>query len=241
MAPDRRYRDREWLEKEVRAGKFPDQIANACGVEKRIIERWIDKHAITPYRERDWLETQLSNYIPPQTIADWCCVTEGTVERWMRRFDLKHPGPAPPEVLQSHIEKRLEPFGDAFDVPKKWQIKELHKRYRVSASKISKVLECDRRYAYQVLSGYPPQRRSDPISASLRERVLFRDNHQCVRCGVSEDGSLQLHHVIPGESSKENLATLCFECHLAAHGGNFAGSTVYESLEHFWDEWIEPK
>lgn len=241
MGDTRRYSDRDWLEKEIRAGKFPEQIAKSCGVTTQTIEQWVKKHSITPYQDKEWLETQLSNYIPPRTIAEWCCVTEQTIERWMKRFDLGHPGRAPPEVLQSHIEKRLEPFGDEFTIPKKWQIEELHKRYRVSAKVIAEVLDSNRRYVYQTLSGYTPQSKSDPISATLRTQILSRDEHQCVRCGASEAGNLQLHHLIPGESSEENLATLCFECHLAAHGGNFSGSTAYDSREQFWEDWIKKK
>lgn len=52
----------------------------------------------------------------------------------------------------------------------------------------------------------------------LRPKILERDNYQCVLCGSKEN--LEVHHmqalVYGGESSRDNLITLCFECHTYA-------------------------
>ncbi len=61
----------------------------------------------------------------------------------------------------------------------------------------------------------------DP-SLRLRYRVLARDNFSCVQCGASpaKDPSVELHldHILAwskgGETTYENLQTLCFKCNL---------------------------
>ena len=60
------------------------------------------------------------------------------------------------------------------------------------------------------------------ISDKLRYQVLKRDNFKCCACGASpaKDPSVELHidHVIPwskgGESTLENLQTLCSKCNI---------------------------
>lgn len=53
----------------------------------------------------------------------------------------------------------------------------------------------------------------------VREEALERDEHQCQECGSVE--CLQVHHITPvcmgGESSLENVTTLCRPCHQAVH------------------------
>lgn len=63
---------------------------------------------------------------------------------------------------------------------------------------------------------------SRKISDKLRYQVLKRDNFKCCACGVSpaKDPSIELHidHIIPwskgGETSIDNLQTLCSKCNL---------------------------
>ena len=60
------------------------------------------------------------------------------------------------------------------------------------------------------------------ISDKLRYQVLKRDNFKCCACGASpaKDPSVELHidHIIPwskgGETTLENLQTLCSRCNL---------------------------
>ncbi len=64
--------------------------------------------------------------------------------------------------------------------------------------------------------------RRQPISKSLRYRVLERDGHKCVICGRSANSStpveLQVDHIIPvskgGTNRFKNLRTLCTDCNL---------------------------
>ena len=61
----------------------------------------------------------------------------------------------------------------------------------------------------------------DP-SLRLRYKVLVRDNFSCKQCGASpaKDSSVELHidHIVPwskgGETTYENLQTLCTKCNL---------------------------
>ncbi len=66
------------------------------------------------------------------------------------------------------------------------------------------------------------KRNTRSISDKLRYQVLKRDNFKCCACGTSpaKDPSVELHidHIIPwskgGESTLENLQTLCSKCNL---------------------------
>ena len=65
-------------------------------------------------------------------------------------------------------------------------------------------------------------KKSRTISDKLRYQVLKRDNFKCCACGASpaKDPSVDLHidHVVPwskgGETTLENLQTLCSRCHI---------------------------
>lgn len=60
------------------------------------------------------------------------------------------------------------------------------------------------------------------ISLQLRYKVLQRDNFKCCTCGASpaKDPSVELHidHIVPwskgGETTFENLQTLCSKCNI---------------------------
>lgn len=233
------YRDKNWLEKEVRSGKFPEQIAANCDVSTQTVERWIEKHSITPYRDRDWLQKQISNHRPVRTIAAWCCVTEPTVKKWMRQLNIEHPGPVSTEVLQAYLEEREEILGGVFTISKKFKIKRLQERFDPPPYKIAEAVDSTPEYVRLVLSGQKQRGRSEPVSATLREQVRSRDDHCCLRCGSHGDVDLHVHHVIPGKSTEENLATLCVECHKDAHCGSFSESLAYDSPEEFWEEWLQ--
>ena len=66
------------------------------------------------------------------------------------------------------------------------------------------------------------KRNTRAISDKLRYKVLKRDNFKCCACGASpaKDPSVELHidHIIPwskgGESTLENLQTLCSKCNI---------------------------
>ena len=70
--------------------------------------------------------------------------------------------------------------------------------------------------------GKNTKRKSRVISDKLRYTVLKRDNFKCCACGASpaKDPSVELHidHIVPwskgGETSIENLQTLCSKCNI---------------------------
>ncbi len=53
------------------------------------------------------------------------------------------------------------------------------------------------------------------VTEELRQEVFARDEFKCVECGDHE--KLNLHHIVPfcvgGETSADNLQTLCVGCH----------------------------
>jgi hypothetical protein len=67
-----------------------------------------------------------------------------------------------------------------------------------------------------------------------RKDVLERDGFQCQNCGGSggPNGSTELHvhHIVPkskgGRHNKNNLSTVCKDCHLAIHNGEKTAPTT---------------
>jgi len=62
--------------------------------------------------------------------------------------------------------------------------------------------------------------RLDPLSyESLRQQVLCRDGWRCQSCGTMSN--LEIHHQQfrshSGDDCKENLITLCTQCHARIH------------------------
>jgi len=78
---------------------------------------------------------------------------------------------------------------------------------------------------------------TDP-SPGKRRWIQDRDGETCVKC-CSSDGE-HIHHIISpkegGDNSQKNLALLCVDCHLEAHGGAFMNCPIHNSQKEFW-EW----
>lgn len=240
MTSDRKYRDKVWLSQHVRSGKFPDEIADICDVTEETIQNWIKRLGIAPYREKEWLEQHISNHISEKAISEWCCVNKSTIKRWMRRHDIEHPGLAPEEVMSSFLTEKFEEPENKSKKERAIALKRIF-AHRSTDSTIAAVLNTSRTYVNRVTSpgGIHRTRRSEPIPAGLREQVLTRDGNRCVRCRSQDGDDLSLHQIIPGDSTEDNLATLCHRCHLDAHGARaFSGPLAYESVEEFWEHWM---
>jgi 5-methylcytosine-specific restriction endonuclease McrA len=70
------------------------------------------------------------------------------------------------------------------------------------------------------LPEYPRKRdKKKPASATIKSAVKERDKNVCQICGYSSDyNDLEVHHIIPwGDSTPENLISLCSHCHRAVH------------------------
>lgn len=249
MSTSRLYQDEKWLSARIREGRNPSEIAEMCGVSKRTIEKWIDKLNIRPYRDEDWLEDQIDQYVSARAVAEWCCVSEQTVKRWMNRFNIEHPGLAPSSVMTAHLENR---FHDVDNISEKTQISVLRQRYvpRVDNARIAKAVGCTPNYVRQVrgepggdlveLLDYGEFSGSESVPDRMEKEVKERDGRSCVRCGSTKNNELEIHHILPGDSTKRNLATLCRDCHLDAHKGDFyAPGFSYDTRGEFWDEWVE--
>lgn len=61
-------------------------------------------------------------------------------------------------------------------------------------------------------------RDSGLLSSNTRQEIRNRDGNECLRCGSTEN--LEIHHIRPvthgGGDEKDNLATLCADCHKEA-------------------------
>lgn len=119
-------------------------------------------------------------------------------------------------------------------------------QYDISAWLVAEVVGCSvgyaRRFEYQPETGvrekpWAQKQRASRVGPALRQRVLDRDESACVRCGATEE--VVAHHIIParqgGAPHMGNLATLCEDCHRAAHDGLInSGEVFYEPIEAFW-------
>jgi hypothetical protein len=74
------------------------------------------------------------------------------------------------------------------------------------------------------------------LSNQVRREVYRRDGWRCALC--DDTRNLQIHHAIPraagGSDFQENLITLCWRCHAAAHG-----TRVPELPEYCTEEYME--
>lgn len=247
MARRRKYHDEDWLRGRLRNHCSRREIAAECDVREETVAEWIDRFGVRLYRDEDWLRERVSRYWTPAQIAADCAVTVRTIERWMDRFGVQRPEPPTVADMEQHLETR---FGDTDGVDKKDQIAALLGKYGDLAPKtrVTEVVGCTADYASRfhwsegqrrVVQRHRREHESDSVPEHLRERVRERDDYRCVGCGSGQAAETELHHVIPGESTPDNLATLCRECHLDAHGGAFGNGVVYESREEFWEEWAE--
>lgn len=248
MASNKLYRDEDWLRKRVREGRSPGEIAEVCDVTESTIERWIKNHDVRPYRDEDWLNRQVEQYVSERAIAEWCGVTEQTVKRWMGKFDIEHPGLVSASDMRSFLENQ---FDDPENLSKKALISILWTRHqvRVQYSEIARAVGTTPQYVRDVVgagSGGEIDQLIDSIEflgsesvpGDVADEVKTRDGERCVRCGSKKD--VEIHHIIPGQSTPENLALLCRDCHREAHGEDFySADLVYDTRDEFWNAWIE--
>lgn len=59
------------------------------------------------------------------------------------------------------------------------------------------------------------------VRSRVRNRILRRDNAECVFCGLRGPGNVQIHHIVPvsegGKDIGENLITICSDDHNMVH------------------------
>ena len=122
---------------------------------------------------------------------------------------------------------------------------------RLRSDIVADVVGCNESYAaeFELVTTQPfpivlkkehvARREMNALTESMRETVKERDDYNCVRC--AEGAELEVHHIVPiaqgGVTNLSNLATLCENCHEAAHGGSYGSTVTYESQDTFWD-WI---
>lgn len=63
---------------------------------------------------------------------------------------------------------------------------------------------------------------STESGSEIRERVLERDEYECLYCGVGEPvATVDVHHIVPaecnGSDDLDNLLTLCLRCQNSLH------------------------
>jgi hypothetical protein len=78
--------------------------------------------------------------------------------------------------------------------------------------------------------------------AWLREKVMARDNHQCVSCG---DTGKHVHHIVfreaGGRTCAHNLTTICLSCHGLVHSGLLQVRGEAPEALRFLDRFGQPR
>lgn len=88
------YRNKEWLKREVDAGKSGSKIGREIGISGTIINRWIKKYdlrveIVKPYLAKDWLTEKYS--VKRRDAADIAAefsITPDAIYYWANRFGL---------------------------------------------------------------------------------------------------------------------------------------------------------
>ena len=79
------------------------------------------------------------------------------------------------------------------------------------------------------------------IPNSVRKMVYRRDGYRCALCDSTR--GLQVHHVWTrssgGSNRMTNLITLCFKCHMAAHGTRHEDYPDYVTPEYIEQAAVE--
>jgi hypothetical protein len=130
------------------------------------------------------------------------------------------------------------------------QIRRLHEKcgQKVDSELVAEAVGCSvqyaRRFSYDgqrgaYEKGWSKSTQNEKVSPGTRTRIISRDGRVCLRCETEEE--LEVHHITPvsqgGQNKDSNLATLCSDCHQAAHGGSkTSGRTAYDEEE--FEEWL---
>lgn len=93
---------------------------------------------------------------------------------------------------------------------------------------LSRLPDMTQKIDEQTGAGGASDDRYPPNWDAIRQRVLARDEYQCQRSNCDARGGpcgsakLHVHHIIPvsegGSHDRENLVTLCRDCHSDTHG-----------------------
>ena len=82
-------------------------------------------------------------------------------------------------------------------------------------------------------------RRKKAIPASVREKVITRDNGRCRACGIGDRDALQCDHIVPeskgGTDSLDNLQALCGVCNNRKGNTDIGELPILPPIEGFGD------
>lgn len=82
-------------------------------------------------------------------------------------------------------------------------------------------------------------RRKKPISSSVRETVITRDNGRCRGCGIADRDAIQCDHILPesrgGSDRLDNLQALCGVCNNRKGNVDIGELPILPPVEGFGD------
>ena len=151
--------------------------------------------------------------------AKYGVVSEYTEKKWkrfVRESGVVYMDEVTTELARSYLEK-LNLSGKNFNNTKS-ALNSVFKLLLTETGMYSSPFE----YVLSRLVSQPRHKTSRTISDRMRFLVLKRDNYKCCACGASpaKDPAVVLHvdHIIPwskgGETTLDNLQTLCSKCNL---------------------------
>lgn len=70
---------------------------------------------------------------------------------------------------------------------------------------------------------------------ALNAEIHTRDGHKCILCGNAVPAGQKWHHVKQGSNKEDAIeygVTLCYQCHISAHGGRHTGEVKRKCMSY---------
>lgn len=161
------------------------------------------------------------------------------------KYRSTHPRPESVEIRFCEEAKSLLEYEGLKSETYEVQICRLHEycEQKIESGLVAKAVGCSasyaRRFSYDDDRGgfqkeWSISNQNEKVSPGTRTKIINRDGGSCLRCGLEIESELEVHHIVPvsqgGTNTESNLATLCSDCHQAAHGGSkTSGRTTYST------------
>jgi len=204
---DALYKDRDWLYQKYWGEELSTiEIGKICGTSKTAIRRWIHKFNIELRAPSE--ANKLAQNRPGVQVKR----SEACIKRWKVKDDSFRDEA---KLRQMYIDEKLsmsqigKQCGVCVEAVRHWMIKFDMERRAIS--------ECTKgENNPRWLGGVSFEPYSPEFNGKLKAFIRERDNHQCQKCGLKENGNAHdCHHIDYDKknSRPENLITLCSSCH----------------------------
>lgn len=232
---DGKYRNEEWLKKQLDSGKSVTEIANGIEAGYNTVEKWVNRFGIdyTPenkkpagngrYRDSGWLQEKHDEYDDQQDIAEECGASLSTVNTWAKIHEIDYESRHERQI-KGNGRYREEDFLRQKYLDEEMSLKEIGRecgvcfatvRYWINRYDIE-----TREFSTGPEDGPQWWRKTEKWHQKRRE-IRDRDGYECQECSETDD-ELHVHHITPvsfggDKFDPSNLVLLCESCHYGSH------------------------